>query len=52
VPQITLPVAPGRNLAVLAEAAARLHILRIKGIDPGAAFLARHAQFLQGGDGT
>ncbi|MEO8742089.1 MAG: HPr(Ser) kinase/phosphatase [Lysobacteraceae bacterium] len=51
VPQITLPVAPGRNLAVLTEAAARLHILRIKGIDPGAAFLARHAQFLQRGDG-
>ena len=51
VPQITLPVAPGRNLAVLTEAAARLHILHIKGIDPGAAFLARHAQFLQRGDG-
>jgi HPr kinase/phosphorylase len=51
VPMITLPVAPGRNLAVLTEAAARLHILRIKGIDPGAAFLARHTQFLQRGDG-
>jgi HPr kinase/phosphorylase len=51
VPMITLPVAPGRNLAVLTEAAARLHILRIKGIDPGAAFLARHSQFLQRGDG-
>ncbi|MBS0457494.1 MAG: HPr(Ser) kinase/phosphatase [Proteobacteria bacterium] len=52
VPQITLPVAAGRNLAVLTEAAARLHILRIKGIDPGAAFLARHTQFLQHGDGA
>ncbi|MBS0193422.1 MAG: HPr(Ser) kinase/phosphatase [Proteobacteria bacterium] len=52
VPQITLPVAAGRNLAVLTEAAARLHILRIKGIDPGAAFLARHTQFLQRGDGS
>ncbi len=52
VPQITLPVAAGRNLAVLTEAAARLHILRIKGIDPGAAFLARHTQFLQRGDGA
>ena len=51
VPQITLPVAPGRNLAVLTEAAVRLHILRIKGIDPGAAFLARHSQFLQRGEG-
>ncbi|MBS0577570.1 MAG: HPr(Ser) kinase/phosphatase [Proteobacteria bacterium] len=52
VPQITLPVAAGRNLAVLTEAAARLHILRIKGIDPGAAFLARHTQFLQMGEGA
>ncbi len=50
VPQITLPVQPGRNLAVLTEAATRLHILRIKGIDPGAAFLARHSQFLQRGE--
>jgi len=50
VPQINLPVAPGRNLAVLTEAAVRLHILRIKGIDPGAAFLARHSQFLQRGE--
>lgn len=49
VPQIILPVAAGRNLAVLTEAAARLHILRIKGIDPSAAFLARHSQFLQSG---
>jgi HPr kinase/phosphorylase len=52
VPMITLPVAPGRNLAVLTEAATRLHILRIKGIDPGAAFLARHTQFLQRGEGV
>jgi HPr kinase/phosphorylase len=50
VPQVNLPVAPGRNLAVLTEAAVRLHILRIKGIDPGAAFLARHSQFLQRGE--
>lgn len=49
VPLITLPVAPGRNLAVLAEAAARTHILRTKGLDPAAAFLARHSQFLQRG---
>lgn len=34
VPLITLPVMPGRNLAVLTEAATRLHILRTKGIDP------------------
>ncbi|RMH94118.1 HPr(Ser) kinase/phosphatase [Lysobacter pythonis] len=47
VPMITLPVMPGRNLAVLTEAAARLHILRVKGIDPAAAFMARHSRFLE-----
>jgi HPr kinase/phosphorylase len=47
VPMITLPVMPGRNLAVLTEAAARAHILRIKGVDPAAAFMARHSHFLE-----
>ncbi|UHQ19701.1 HPr(Ser) kinase/phosphatase [Lysobacter sp. KIS68-7] len=47
VPQITLPVMPGRNLAVLAEAATRVHILRAKGVDPAAAFMARHSHFLE-----
>ncbi|MBP6797952.1 MAG: HPr(Ser) kinase/phosphatase [Luteimonas sp.] len=50
VPMITLPVMPGRNLAVLTEAAARTHILRAKGIDPAAAFLARHSHFLERGE--
>ncbi|MCL6619867.1 MAG: HPr(Ser) kinase/phosphatase [Thermomonas hydrothermalis] len=47
VPMITIPVMPGRNLAVLTEAATRMHILRSKGIDPAAAFLARHRHFLE-----
>jgi HPr kinase/phosphorylase len=47
VPEITLPVMPGRNLAVLAEAATRAHILRAKGVDPAAAFMARHSHFLE-----
>jgi len=47
VPMITLPVMPGRNLAVLTEAAARAHILRAKGVDPAAAFMARHSHFLE-----
>lgn len=49
VPLITLPVMPGRNLAVLTEAAARTHILRAKGVDPAAAFMARHSHFLERG---
>jgi HPr kinase/phosphorylase len=47
VPMITIPVMPGRNLAVLTEAATRMHILRTKGIDPAAAFMARHRHFLE-----
>jgi HPr kinase/phosphorylase len=50
VPMITLPVMPGRNLAVLTEAATRLHSLRMKGLDPAAAFIARHSNFLERGD--
>ena len=46
VPVIQLPVAAGRNLAVLTEAAVRLHLLRVKGMDPAAAFLARHSSLL------
>jgi HPr kinase/phosphorylase len=47
VPTITIPVMAGRNLAVLTEAAARVHILRAKGVDPAAAFMARHSHFLE-----
>ena len=47
VPTVNVPVMPGRNLAVLTEAAARTHILRAKGVDPAAAFMARHSHFLQ-----
>ena len=47
VPMITLPVMPGRNLAVLTEAATRTHILRANGVDPAMAFMARHNHFLE-----
>ena len=47
VPTVNIPVMPGRNLAVLTEAAARMHILRAKGVDPAAAFMARHSHFLE-----
>jgi HPr kinase/phosphorylase len=50
VPVVGLPVAAGRNLAVLTEAAVRLHLLRSKGMDPAAAFLARHTEFLLHGE--
>jgi HPr kinase/phosphorylase len=34
IPEVALYVAPGRNLAVLVEAATRSHILRMRGINP------------------
>jgi len=46
-PQITIPVAPGRNLAVLAEAAVRNHMLKTKGIDPAQTFMDRQAHQMQ-----
>ncbi len=43
VPKITIPVAPGRNIAVLAEAAVRSHMLKSKGFDPAQTFMDRQA---------
>lgn len=43
IPQITLPVAAGRNLAVLAEAAVRAHVLKSKGFDAAQTFIDRQA---------
>ena len=47
IPEITLPVAPGRNLAVLAEAAARNHTLLLKGFDSARLFMERQARFME-----
>jgi len=47
VPQITIPVAPGRNLAVLVEAAVRSHMLKSQGIDQARTFMDRQAARLQ-----
>lgn len=44
VPKITMPVAPGRNLAILVEAAVRHQILRIRGYDAGVDFIERQAR--------
>ncbi|RRQ21233.1 HPr(Ser) kinase/phosphatase [Thiohalobacter thiocyanaticus] len=47
VPEITLPVAPGRNLAVLVEAAARKHILTMRGHDAGEELIQRQREQIQ-----
>ncbi len=44
VPKIVMPVAPGRNLAILVEAAVRHQILRIRGYDAGVDFIDRQAR--------
>lgn len=41
IPEITLPVAPGRNLAVLLECAARNHMLRFSGYNASEVFTER-----------
>ena len=49
VPKVTIPVAAGRNLAVLVEAAVRNAILKLRGIDTTAEFLARQKQQMDEG---
>jgi len=44
--RITLPVMAGRNLAVIAEAAVRDFMLKMKGYDATTAFLKRHERIL------
>src|ERR1700682_317311 len=41
IPTVTLAVAPGRNLAVLVEAAVRNHILLTRGINSTREFISR-----------
>lgn len=50
VPVITIPVAPGRNIAVIVEAAVRNHSLKLGGYDAAAEFLKRHEEFLTNGE--
>ncbi len=45
IPQVILPVAPGRDLALLIEAAVRNHILRLSGYDAAQDFIERQKNF-------
>jgi len=47
IPRITMQVRAGRNLAVMAEAAVRDFMLKMKGYDAAAAFIERHGKLLQ-----
>ena len=54
IPRVTLPVAAGRNLAVLLEAAVRSTILQLRGVDSTQEFIERQIKLLEADqpDGT
>ncbi|MCK9259885.1 MAG: HPr(Ser) kinase/phosphatase [Azoarcus sp.] len=47
IPRVTLPVAAGRNLAVLLEAAVRSTILQLRGVDSTQEFIERQIRLLE-----
>lgn len=48
--KVTIPVAAGRNLAVLTEAAVRSHVLQMRGIDSTREFIDRQARSMNAQD--
>ncbi len=49
--KVTIPVAAGRNLAVLTEAAVRSHVLQMRGIDSTREFIERQTRSMTGPEG-
>ena len=47
IPQITITVAPGRNLAVLVEAAVRDHLLKLNGYNAALDFIEKQQRQIQ-----
>jgi HPr kinase/phosphorylase len=50
IPKVRIPVASGRNIAVLVEVAVRNHILRLRGINSTLEFMARHERLMSSDD--
>lgn len=48
IPQVRIPVAAGRNLAVLVEVAVRNHILNLRGLNSTEQFIDRQQSMLEG----
>jgi len=48
--KVVIPVAAGRNLAVLTEAAVRNTILRLRGVDTMREFVARQQRAIEASD--
>ena len=47
VPQVLIPVSPGRNLSTLVETAVRVQLLRLRGYNAARVFVERHTQMLE-----
>lgn len=47
IPEITVPVAPGRNLAILVETAVRNHMLKLKGHNGAERFITRQKRAIE-----
>lgn len=47
VPQVLIPVSPGRNLATLVETAVRVQLLRLRGYDAAQSFVERHTEMIK-----
>jgi HPr kinase/phosphorylase len=47
IPEVSIPVAPGRNLAILVEGAVRNHLLKSTGYHSSEEFAKRHQTFMQ-----
>ena len=48
--RVVLPVAAGRNLAVLVEAAVRNYILQLRGMDSTREFIERQQRYMESGE--
>ena len=47
VPEVTIPIGPGRNLGVLIESAVRNHKSKLKGYNAAEDFLERQTNYLE-----
>jgi HPr kinase/phosphorylase len=47
VPQVLIPVSPGRNLSTLVETAVRVQLLRVRGYNAARNFVERHTEMLE-----
>lgn len=46
VPEVSMPVAPGRNMAVIVEAAVRNHVLKLSGYNATEDFIKRQQNII------